>query len=70
MCNRTGRWPVHEPVRTLANSLIFRVSRKRKRNARESLTARVPAEPGQGVEIIASVANTIILFSRLTQGKN
>ncbi len=30
MCNRTGRWPVHEPVRTLENSLIFRVSRKRK----------------------------------------
>ena len=22
MCNRTGRWPVHEPVRTLANTSI------------------------------------------------
>ena len=31
MCNRTGRGPVHEPVRTLANpSISFRISRQRK----------------------------------------
>ena len=46
---RTCRWHVHEPVQTLVNTLIsFRVPRKGKSDAGESLTACVPAEPGQG----------------------
>ncbi len=31
--NRTVRWTVHSPVRALVNSMIFRVSRKRKMQA-------------------------------------